>query len=99
MLCNYDKLVLRHHIGDEGEAMATIGQLSEFQPETEKASAYLERVKLFLLANSVGDDKQVAVLLTVIGARHFSLLKDLFLLEDVKAKSFEQISKVLVEHF
>ena len=79
--------------------MATIGQLSEFQPETEKASAYLERVKLFLLANSVGDDKQVAVLLTVIGARHFSLLKDLFLPEDVKAKSFEQISKVLVEHF
>eukprot|EP00731_Ephydatia_muelleri_P017067 Em0010g165a len=79
--------------------MATIGQLSEFQPENEKASAYLERVKLFLLANSVGDDKQVAVLLTVIGARHFSLLKDLFLPEDVKAKSFEQISKVLVEHF
>ena len=38
-------------------------------------------------------------LLTVIGARHFSLLKDLFLPEDVKAKSFEQISKVLVEHF
>ncbi|KAL5463984.1 hypothetical protein EMCRGX_G032937, partial [Ephydatia muelleri] len=79
--------------------MATIGQLSEFQPETEKASAYLERVKLFLLANSVGDDKHVAVLLTVVGARHFSLLKDLFLPEDVKAKSFEEISKALVEHF
>ena len=37
--CHYDILLLRHHIGDEGKAMATIGQLSKFQPETEKASA------------------------------------------------------------
>ena len=53
--------MLRLYIGDAGEAMATIGQLSK----AEKASTYLERVKLFLLANSVGDDKHVAVLLTL----------------------------------
>ena len=42
------------------------GQLGEFNPELEKISTYLERLRPFVEANSVADDKKVAVLLTVI---------------------------------
>jgi len=47
--------------------MATIGKLSEFQPEKERISAYLERVQMFFEANDIAAEKQVAVLLTAIG--------------------------------
>ena len=49
-------------------ATTTIGTLTEFKPESEKIKAYLERVQLFFDANTIAEDKQVAVLLTVIGS-------------------------------
>ena len=57
--------------------MATYGKLSEFQPETESIAAYLERVEVFYKANSIAEDKQVAVFLSVVGGKTFSLLRDL----------------------
>ena len=57
--------------------MASYGKLSEFHPEAESISAYLERVELFFTANSIADDKKVAVFLSVIGGKTYSLLRDL----------------------
>ena len=46
---------------------ATIGKLSEFIPEKETISAYLEHVELFFAANGIEGDEQVLALLTAIG--------------------------------
>ena len=37
--------------------MATIGHIQEFDPIKEKVSAYLERVQMFLVANSIEAEK------------------------------------------
>ena len=50
------------------------GTLTEFKPESEKIEAYLERVQLFFDANTIAEDKQVIVLLTVIGSSTYTLL-------------------------
>ena len=52
--------------------MATIGQMGEFKPDEEGISAYLDRLQLFFVANSVEEGKQVAVLLSVIGAKTYA---------------------------
>ena len=49
---------------DPQNEMATIGHIQEFDPEKEKVSAYLERVQMFLIANSIEAEKKVPVLLS-----------------------------------
>ena len=79
--------------------MATIGHIQEFDPEKEKVSAYLERVQMFLVANSIEADKKVPVLLSVIGGKTYALLGSLLAPEKPKDKTFEQLSDVLQKHF
>ena len=43
-----------------------VGNISEFVPEVENISAYLERLQLYITANSIPDEKEVSVLLTVV---------------------------------
>ena len=49
--------------------MAMIEHMQEFDPKKEKVSAYLERVQMFLVADSIEAEKKVSVLLTVIRGR------------------------------
>ena len=53
------------------------GKIEEFQPENESISAYLERIELYFSANAVEEGKQVAVFLSVIGAKTYTLLRNL----------------------
>ena len=69
--------------------MATFRKLEESQTENEKISSYLERVELFFYVNNVAKEKQVAVLLSVIGAKIYSC----------KDKSLDQLAKVLKGYF
>jgi len=57
--------------------MATVGQLGTFNPEEEKISAYLKRVELYLIANGVKEERKVAVLLSAIGLKVYTTLRDL----------------------
>ena len=57
--------------------MTIYGQLREYQPKTENIAAYLEQVELFFQANSVAEDKTVAVFLSVVGSKTYLLLRDL----------------------
>ena len=72
--------------------MATIGKLEEYNPDNEKISSYLERVELCMTANGVAEEKQVAVLLSVIGAKTYSLLHDLLSPANPKEKTLAQLS-------
>ena len=51
-----------------------LGFMDAYNPDTDDWSAYVERLDLFFLANEIKDDKKVAVLLTVLGTKAYSLL-------------------------
>lgn len=57
----------------------TIGirRMKEFDPDNKTVTAYLERFDLFVDVNEIADNKKVATLLTVIGAKHYSLIQGL----------------------
>ena len=55
----------------------TIGQIQEFQPDNENFSSYIERVQLFFTANDIAEDKKIAVLLSMVGSKNYSLLRSL----------------------
>ena len=79
--------------------IATIGQMGEFKPDEEGISAYLERLQLFFVANSVEEGKQVAVLLSVIGAKTYALLRDLLAPTKPKEKTIAELSTTLTNHY
>ena len=47
--------------------------VGEFNQD-EKISTYVNRVKLFVEANSVADEKKVAVLLTITGVKNYTCM-------------------------
>ena len=79
--------------------MATIGQMQPFNPSNDRISTHLERLQLFFQANGIADEKQVPVLLSIIGGRTYALLSDLLAPEKPGSKSVEQLTQVLVKHY
>ena len=57
---------------DELGFMATLGHIGKFNSADESISAYLERIELFFAANGIEDEKQMAVFLSVIGAKNYA---------------------------
>ena len=76
-----------------------IGRIQEFDAETESITAYLERMQLFLTANAVDDDKKVAVLLSVIGSKTYSLLRNLLEPEKPSSKTYNELVGILKRHY
>ena len=80
-------------------ARSTLGSLQEFQPDSESITAYLERTSVYFTANSIDAAKQVPVLLSVIGAKTYSLLRSLTAPDKPQDKSYAELSEVLQAHF
>ena len=79
--------------------MERLGHISEFHPDNETISAYLERLDMFLQANDVKAEKKVPVLLSVIGPKAYSLLRSLTTPDVPKDKSFAELAKILKAHY
>ena len=79
--------------------MARLGRVNKFIPEKETISAYLERVDMFFLANDINEDKKVPVLLSVLGATTYALLRNLVTPDAPKDKDFATLSKLLKDHY
>ena len=81
--------------------MATyqVGQMQEFDAETESISSYIERLEMFFTANDIANAKQVTVLLTVIEKTMFSLLQNLLAPELPKDKAYADLVKALKAHY
>ncbi len=79
--------------------MAQIGRLDEYKPESESWSAYIERAELFMIANDVDEAKQVATLLSVMGASTYGLVRNLVQPLKPKDKTFREIVSILQAHF
>ena len=80
-------------------APGTIGSVQEYRSENELFSAYLERVQLFFIANDVADAKKVAVFLSVVGSKTYSLLRSLVAPALPQEKSFAELVETLRRHF
>ena len=78
---------------------ACIGKISEFDPETESVSSYVERVEFFFSANDVPAAKHVPVLLSAIGGKMYDLLRNLLAPAALKDKSFKELVTALKSHF
>ena len=72
--------------------MISFGRINEFQAENE---AYLERVELFFQANDIADGKKVAVFLSVIGGKTYTLLCNLLSPTKPQEKSFDVLAEEL----
>ena len=94
-------LRLRYYTGDEGEIMSTattFGKFKEFNSEVESFSAYRECVECFFVANEIPEKRQVAVLLSIISKKNFSLLRDLLSPEKPSSKSIKVLLDTLGKH-
>ena len=80
-------------------ATPTVSHMQEFNPETETVTAYLERFQMFVLANSIADDRLVPTLLTVVGFTHYTLIRGLVSPELPKDKSFDELVDILKKHY
>ena len=78
--------------------MAMIGTITEYDSGTEDWATYIERVELYCDANYVDDDKKVSVLLSVMGAKTYGLLRNLLTPDKPADKSFRQIVETLQQH-
>ena len=82
-------------------ANRTVGQMQEFNPDSETVTAYLERFQMFVAANGIEDAKLVPTLLTVVGSKHYSLIRGLVspLAALPKDKSHEDLVTLLKKHY
>ena len=77
------------------QQVAAIGRLDEFNPVSDSVTAFVERAQLFMEANNVPDDKQVALFLSALGGKTYSLLRILLMPTLPREKTFDEIFVVL----
>lgn len=77
---------------------ACIGQMDAFESTVEDWATYVERVEQYCLANDIGNERKVAVLLSVMGAKTYNLLRSLSAPVKPAEKTFKEIVEVLQTH-
>ena len=76
-----------------------VSNIVEFQPDNESITSYL-RVLLFFEVNGIQEQKQVAWLLNLIGAKtYFSLVWTLVAPAEPKTKKLAELMEVLKQHY
>ena len=75
------------------------GQFSQFDPDQETMSAYLERVQIFFQADNIADEKQVGIFLSLIEAKSNGLLRDLLAPAKPMDKSLAELTKTLRTYY
>ncbi|XP_061156017.1 uncharacterized protein K02A2.6-like [Syngnathus typhle] len=80
--------------------MATIGTLAAFDAKNQSWEEYCEIMDQFFEANEIDDgDKQRAILLSVVGASTYSLMRNLLSPTKPKEKTYGELVALLKNHF
>ena len=81
-------------------ANSICGTIEQFDPTQHATfSEYKERLEYFMVANDItGANKKKAVFLSVIGAKQYSLLKDLCAPNTIANRSYEQLNAIMIAH-
>ena len=79
--------------------MATHGKIGEFSSQREDWLAYSERLEEYFIANDIeSSDKKKAILLSVVGAETYQLIRSLVAPAKPKVKTFDELVKLVQEH-
>ncbi|XP_072377850.1 uncharacterized protein [Diabrotica undecimpunctata] len=79
--------------------MSLIGYIEQFNPGKSDITSYIERLEQLFICNVVEKDKEVPLLISLIGGETYSVLKDLLAPEVPSSKTFEELKRVLIEHY
>ncbi|KAI2647975.1 Gag-Pol polyprotein [Labeo rohita] len=79
--------------------MATIGHIDTFDEVFEQWTTYIERFEHFTNANDIEEEKRVLVLLSIMGTKTYSLLRNLIAPAKPEQKTYQEIVTTLTEHF
>ena len=74
----------------------TFGTMDPFDPDTDNWPAYAERLEQFFVANDIADGKKVAVLLTLIGTKAYTLLRNILAPDKPASKDYDQLYYIRV---
>ncbi|XP_014834021.1 PREDICTED: uncharacterized protein K02A2.6-like [Poecilia mexicana] len=78
--------------------MACVGKVEEFDSSSGDWESYIERVELYCDANDIEDEKKSSVLLSLMGAKTYSLLRNLLSPAKPSSKSYKDIVDTLQKH-
>jgi hypothetical protein len=78
--------------------MAHRDTFSEFNPAVEDFDCYVERLSMYFEANDIDEEKQKSVFLSVLGPKHYSLLRSLCAPDAPSTKTFDQLVATLKAH-
>lgn len=79
--------------------MALIGQVNAFDPDVESWTEYKERLEHYFLANDITEKKKKkSVLIAVVGAKTYKLLRNLCKPQQPGELDFEALCEVLTKH-
>lgn len=80
--------------------MATIGTLAAFDPKNQTWDEYTEILEQFFEANEINErDRKKAILISVVGASTYSLMRNLLSPDKPKDKSFQELVALMKNHF
>ena len=79
--------------------MTVYGNVGQFQEEKESFTDYADRFDAFLLANEIDDASKSSMLLVTIGPEPYKLLKNLCEPDKPSSKTYEQLKKLLKDHY
>ena len=75
-----------------------IDSMQEFNPDSERITPYLERLTLYLKVNKITGDSVVPAILSIIGGKTYSLLRDLLAPTLPEACSKTRLLDTLKQH-
>ena len=78
--------------------MMPIGKIEAFDETNDDWNAYVERVEHYFIANEIKEEKQVAVMLSLIGNKTYGLLRNLSAPAKPSELSFKTIVETLQKH-
>lgn len=79
-------------------ATTTLGQVEPFELGSNDWVLYTERLDQFFVANGIMEDKKVAMLLTVVGAKAHALLWNLLSPTKPVKKTYDKLVKTMKDH-
>lgn len=91
-------LFLDSLFGNNKMAGGLIGSINAFDAGEETWSSYVERLEIFIDANDIKEEKKVSTLLTVMGLKTYTLVKNLCAPVKPSEKSFSEIVELVETH-
>ena len=79
--------------------VGVIGGVDAFDSNVEEWDNSIERLEQYCFVNRIENDRKMTVLLIVMGAKTYHLLRSLTAPQKPATKSFKNITKLLQDHF